>query len=77
VVDFGCFVQILDVTVDGLLHVESLVDDEYVKDDELQAWVGIRHKRRLKIGTHVRVVVKAVNPVEGLVDLDLTAEPGT
>ena len=34
-----------------------------------------RSKRRLKIGTHVRVVVTAVNPVEGLVDLDLAIEP--
>lgn len=76
VVDFGCFVQIIDAATDGLLHVESLQDDEYVKDDELQAWVGIHHKRRLKIGTHVRVVVKAVNPVEGLVDLDLVPESG-
>ncbi|MEY4760537.1 MAG: hypothetical protein RLZZ200_393, partial [Pseudomonadota bacterium] len=76
VVDFGCFVQVLDAAVDGLLHVESLQDDEYVKDDELQAWVGIRHKRRLKIGTHVKVIVKAANPVEGLVDLDLVPEVG-
>ncbi|MEN9705102.1 MAG: hypothetical protein RLZZ393_981 [Pseudomonadota bacterium] len=75
VVDFGCFVHIVDAAVDGLLHVESLQDDEYVKDDELQAWVGVRNKRRLKIGTHVRVVVTAVNPVEGLVDLDLAIEP--
>jgi ribonuclease R len=75
VLDFGCFVQILDAAVDGLLHVEALQDDEYVKDDELQAWVGLKHKRRLKIGTHVRVIVTAVNPVEGLVDLDLAIEP--
>jgi ribonuclease R len=75
VVDFGCFVQILEAAVDGLLHVESLQDDEYVKDDDLQAWVGLRTKRRLKIGSHVRVVVKAVNPVEGLVDLELAMEP--
>ena len=75
VVDFGCFVQILEVAGDGLLHVESLQDDEYVKDDSLQAWVGLNHKRRLTIGAHVRVIVTAVNPVEGLVDLDLSIEP--
>jgi len=29
VVDFGCFVQILEVAIDGLLHVDRLTDDSY------------------------------------------------
>jgi ribonuclease R len=76
-VDFGCFVQIIDVAADGLLHLDNLRDDEYVKDDSLHAWVGLRGKRRLQLGTHVRVIVTAVNPVEGLIDLDLVPEPGS
>jgi ribonuclease R len=75
VVDFGCFVQIFEAAADGLLHLDNLRDDEYVKDDALHAWVGVRHKRRLQLGTHVRVIVTAVNPVEGLIDLDLVADP--
>ncbi|MBK6674453.1 MAG: ribonuclease R [Proteobacteria bacterium] len=74
VVDFGCFVQIIEAAADGLLHLDNLRDDEYVKDDALQAWVGTRSKRRLQLGTHVRVIVTSVNPVEGLVDLDLVPE---
>jgi ribonuclease R len=75
VVDFGCFVQIIEAAADGLLHLDNLRDDEYVKDDVLQAWVGLRSKRRLQLGAHVRVIVTAVNPVEGLIDLDLVTEP--
>jgi ribonuclease R len=75
VVEFGCFVQILDVSVDGLLHIDNLRDDEYVMDDGGHAWVGRRYKRRLSTGAHVRVIVTAVNPIEGLIDLDLAAEP--
>jgi ribonuclease R len=74
VVDFGCFVQIIEAAADGLLHLDNLRDDEYVKDDALQAWVGLKNKRRLQLGAHVRVIVTAVNPVEGLVDLDLVPE---
>jgi ribonuclease R len=74
VVDFGCFVQIAEAAADGLLHVDNLRDDEYVKDDGLQAWVGLRSKRRLQLGAHVRVIVTAVNPVEGLIDLDLVSD---
>ncbi|MEO8316628.1 MAG: ribonuclease R [Pseudomonadota bacterium] len=75
VVDFGCFVQIIEAAADGLLHLDNLRDDEYVKDDGLQAWVGVRSKRRLQLGAHVRVIVTSVNPVEGLIDLDLVSEP--
>jgi ribonuclease R len=71
VVDFGCFVQILDAAADGLLHLDNLRDDEYDKDEALHAWVGRRTKRRLQLGSHVRALVTAVNPVEGLIDLDL------
>jgi ribonuclease R len=74
VVDFGCFVQIVEAAADGLLHLDNLRDDEYVKDDGLHAWVGLHSKRRLQLGTHVRVIVTAVNPVEGLIDLDLVPE---
>ncbi len=74
VVDFGCFVQIIEAAADGLLHLDNLRDDEYVRDEGQHAWVGLRSGRRLQLGTHVRVIVTAVNPVEGLVDLDLVPE---
>ena len=76
VVEFGCFVQILDVAVDGLLHIDNLRDDEYVMEDDGHAWIGRRTKRRLRTGGHVRVIVTAVNPIEGLVDLELVADGG-
>ncbi|MGH8267498.1 MAG: RNB domain-containing ribonuclease, partial [Steroidobacteraceae bacterium] len=74
VVEFGCFVQILDAAVDGLLHLDNLRDDQYVMEDDGHAWRGRRSGRRLRIGTHVRVVVTAVNPIEGLIDLALAEE---
>ena len=75
VVEFGCFVQILDVAVDGLLHVEQLRDDEYLMEDHGHAWRGRRSGRTLRTGAHLRVIVTAVNPIEGLVDLELADEP--
>jgi ribonuclease R len=75
VVEFGCFVQILDVGVDGLLHIDNLRDDQYEMADNGHAWIGRRNRRRLRTGDHIRIVVTAVNPIEGLVDLELAAEP--
>lgn len=74
VVEFGCFVQILDVAVDGLLHIDNLRDDRYVMEDDGHGWRGARSGRRLGTGDHIRVVVTAVNPIEGLVDLSLAEE---
>ncbi len=71
VVEFGCFVQILEVAVDGLLHIDSLRDDDYVMEDDGHGWRGRRSGRRLRTGAHIRVVVTAVNPIEGLIDLAL------
>src|SRR5262249_7066293 len=70
----GCFVQILDVAVDGLLHLENLRDDEYVMEPDGHAWTGRRKGRRLRTGSHVSVIVTSVNPIEGLVDLDLVED---
>jgi ribonuclease R len=74
VVEFGCFVQILDVAVNGLLHIDNLRDDEYVMEDHGHGWRGKRSGRRLHTGAHVRVMVTAVNPIEGLIDLALAED---
>ena len=74
VVEFGCFVQILDVGVDGLLHIDNLRDDDYEMHDSGHAWVGKRTRRQLRTGAHIRVMVTAVNPIEGLIDLALAEE---
>jgi ribonuclease R len=74
VTEFGCFVQILDVAVDGLLHIDNLRDDEYVMEDDGLAWVGRRTGRRLRTGGNIRIIVTSVNPIEGLVDLELVDE---
>ena len=74
VVEFGCFVQILDVAVDGLLHVNNLRDDLYVMEEDGHAWRGQRTGRRLRTGAHLRVIVTAVNPIEGLIDLALAED---
>ncbi len=71
VVEFGAFVQLTAVGVDGLLHIDNLRDDEYHMEAGGRAWVGRESKRRLGMGTRVHVIVTSVNPIEGLVDLAL------
>jgi exoribonuclease R len=60
--------------VDGLLHTSALRDDDYVMETDGHGWRGMRKGRRLRTGTHVRVVVVNANPVEGLIDLELAPD---
>jgi ribonuclease R len=71
VVEFGAFVQLTAVGVDGLLHIDNLRDDDYQMEPGGRAWVGKASKRRLGMGARVHVIVTSVNPIEGLVDLAL------
>jgi ribonuclease R len=74
VVEFGCFVQLLALGVDGLLPLASLRDDDYQMARDGGQWLGQQHKRRLAPGVRLRVVVAAVKPVEGLIDLELAPD---
>jgi ribonuclease R len=76
VVEFGCFVQLLEPATDGLLHMSALSDDEYAMRRDGAQWQGKRTGRVIGPGQRLRVRVTAVNPVEGMIDLEL-AEPGT
>jgi len=71
VVEFGAFVQLTAVGVDGLLHLDNLRDDEYQMEPGGRAWVGKVTRRRLGMGARVHVIVTSVNPIEGLIDLAL------
>jgi ribonuclease R len=71
VTEFGCFVQLLDVGVDGLLHLTALGDDDFQMTRDGGQWQGRRSGRRFGPGQRLRVTVTAVRPVEGTVDLEL------
>ncbi len=73
VTEFGCFVQLLALGVDGLLPLAALRDDDYQLARDGGQWVGQRTRRRLAPGVRLAVLVAAVKPVEGLIDLELCA----
>ena len=61
VAGFGCFIELTEVFVEGLVHVSTLADDLYRFEEKDHALVGRRGKV-LRIGDPVRVRVVAVNP---------------
>jgi ribonuclease R len=74
VMEFGCFIQLLEVGVDGLLPLAALHGDDYQMAREGGQWIGTRSGRRLAPGVRLRVIVAAVKPVEGQIDLELAED---
>jgi len=62
VTGFGCFVELSEVFVEGLVHLSTLSDDLYSFDEQNHSLVGRRTGRTLRIGDPARVRVVAVNP---------------
>jgi ribonuclease R len=55
VTDFGMFVQLDELMVDGLVHVSELVDDLYLHDEDQHALLGAHTRRRWRLGDAVQV----------------------
>ena len=71
VTQFGFFVELADVFVEGLVHVSSLADDYYVYIEQEHKWRGQRKNKIYKIGDLVKVRVAQVNISLRRIDLAL------
>ena len=60
--DFGIFVELSSVMVEGMIRLSSLGDDYYTYNAERQELRGQRHGRVYRLGQAVRVRVFDVNP---------------
>ena len=61
VTNFGVFVQITELLVDGLVHVTSLDNDYYQYDAGSQRLVGERTRQTYSLGDSMRVKVQRVD----------------
>lgn len=73
VTNFGLFVRIDDLQIDGLVHVSYLTNDYYLFDAEKQLLIGENTRTVYRLGDKVRVRVRAVTLDERKIDLDLLA----
>jgi ribonuclease R len=71
VTNFGVFVQITDLMVDGLVHVTSLTNDYYQYDAGSQSLVGERTGRKYRLGDAMRVQVNKVDMESRRIDFRL------
>ena len=71
VTNFGLFVELEDIYVDGLVHITALGNDYYHFDAAKHRLVGDRTRRTFRLGDRVRVRVVRVDLDEAKLDFEL------
>lgn len=74
VTNFGLFVRLADLHIEGLVHITSLGHDYYHFDDVRMCLSGENTGAKYRIGDTVEVQVAAVNLDEKKIDLSLAGE---
>jgi ribonuclease R len=74
VTNFGLFVALSDVYVEGLVHITGLPSDYYQFDPVYHRLIGERTNRSFRLGDPIRVTVSRVNLDDRKIDFELTAE---
>ena len=71
VTNFGMFVRLQDLHIEGLVHITSLGRDFYHFDDVRMCLTGEHSGKKYRVGDEIRVQVAAVNLDEKKIDLRL------
>jgi ribonuclease R len=71
VAEFGLFVTLKDLYVDGMVHVSQLGDDFFVFDQSSQSLVGQNRGQTFSLGDEIRIKVAGVNLEERKIDFEL------
>ncbi len=69
--EFGLFVTLKDLYVDGMVHVSQLGDDYFVFDQASQTLVGQNRGQVFGLGDEVKIKVAGVNLEERKIDFEL------
>jgi ribonuclease R len=75
VTNFGLFVELLDVYVEGLIHITGLPSDYYRFEEAHHRLVGERTNRVFSLGDVLTVQVASVKLDERKVDFELIEDP--
>jgi len=71
VTNFGFFVRLDDLFIDGLVHVSTLENDYYNFDVGKSRLIGENSGFSYRLGDKVKIKVEAVNPEERKIDFSL------
>ncbi|MBK8982699.1 MAG: ribonuclease R [Ignavibacteria bacterium] len=70
-IQYGIFVEIMDILIEGMIRFRDMNDDYYEYDDKRHIAVGRRKRKVLKAGQKVRIKVIRVNKESRKIDFAL------
>jgi ribonuclease R len=71
---YGFFVELTDLFVEGLVPLNTLIDDRYTFHENTREIIGQRTRRIFRLGQRVRVLVDRIDPVEKKIQFALVEE---
>ena len=74
VTKFGFFVELTDLFVEGLVPLNTLIDDRYTYHEATRQIIGQRSRKTYSLGDRVRVLVDRIDPVEKKIQFAILEE---
>jgi ribonuclease R len=74
VTKFGFFVELTDLFVEGLVPLNTLIDDRYTYHENTREIIGQHSRKIFRLGQRVRVLVDRIDPVEKKIQFALLEE---
>lgn len=69
---FGFFVELKELFVEGLVHISTLVDDQYTHAEKQHSLIGRRTGKVYRIGDSAKISVVSVSPATRRIEFTLT-----
>jgi ribonuclease R len=74
VTKFGFFVELTDLFVEGLVPLNTLIDDRYTYHENTREIIGQHSRKIYRIGQQLRVLVDRIDPVEKKINFAVLEE---
>jgi len=74
VTKFGFFVELTDLFVEGLVPMNTLIDDRYTYHENTREIIGQHSRKTYRIGDRLRVIVDRIDPVEKKINFAVLEE---
>jgi ribonuclease R len=77
VTKYGFFVELTDLFVEGLVPLNTLIDDRYTYHEDTREIIGQRSRKAYRLGDRIRVLVDRIDPVEKKIQFAVFEEEPT
>jgi ribonuclease R len=75
VTKFGMFVELTDMFIEGLVPLDSLIDDRYVYHENTRQIIGQRSRKTYSLGDPIRVIVDRIDRTQRRINFAVVEEP--